>query len=181
MPVKTENQIAQSLIGFINNFLTNKNIDGWVVRQGNQPTMTGFVDKSIYVTRISSRRNGWQAHRDKWNEDLGQMVHSEEYIQEVLFQISAFKKRNPSDINELTSGDILNSLMTFLQGSAGIKAFRDIGFQTYRLTELREPVLVDDSELYEKIPSFDIYVILLQNEEDDIGYTDKYNINLKGI
>ena len=110
------------------------------------------------------------------------MVHSEHYFQEVMFQVSAFAKRNPMDITELTSGDILNSLITFLQSIDGVKSMHALGIQTYRIPELREPAIVDDSDIYEKLPSFDISIVFVQNDECDIGFTDKYEITtLQGV
>ena len=182
MAVKTENQIWASVFSLLNSILTKKEITGWTIRQGNQPTVEGLRDKSIYITRLGSRRYGWQAHRNKYNEQTGKMVHSEEYFQEVLFQVSAFAKRNPSDITELTSGDIHNTFITFLQSIDGVKSMHALGFQSFRIVELREPPVIDDSEIYEKLPSFDISIVLVQNDECDIGYTNKYNLKtLKGI
>lgn len=181
MAVKTENQIWTSVFTLLNGILTAKQITGWTIRQGNQPTVENLKDHSIYITRIASRRYGWQAHRSKWDEVSQKMIHTEEYFQEILFQISAFKKRNPSDITELTAGDILNTFITFLQSIDGVKAMREKGFQTFRIQELREPAAVMDNDLYEKLPSFDISLVLVQNEECEIGHTAQYQLKLKGI
>lgn len=181
MAVKTENQIWTSIFTLLNGVLTTKKITGWTIRQGNQPTIENMKDQSIYITRLASRRYGWQAHRDKWNETTGKMIHSEEYFQEILFQVSAFKKRNITNTDELTSGDILNTFITFLQSVDGVKAMHEKGFQTYRIQELREPAVVMDNDLYEKLPSFDFSVVLLQNDDSEIGHTAQYQFNIKGI
>ena len=178
MTVKTENQIWASLFTLLNSVLTKKEITGWTIRQGNQPAVEGLRDKSIYITRIASKRYGWQAHRNKYDAVHQKMIHSEEYFQEILFQISAFAKRNPSDINELTSSDILNTFITFLQSIDGVESMHELGFQTYRIVELREPPIVDDSEIYEKLPSFDISIVLVQNDECEVGHTNKYNFKI---
>lgn len=179
--VKTENQIWADIFTILNNILTVKKITGWTIRQGNQPTVENMQDSSIYITRLASRRYGWQAHRNKWNQTANKMIHSEEYFQEILLQVSAFKKRNPSDTNELTSGDVLNSFITFLQSIDGVKAMQEKGFQTYRIQELREPAAVMDNDLYEKLPSFDFSIVLLQNDDGEIGHTAQYDFNIKGI
>lgn len=182
MTVKTENQIWADVFQILNGILETKNITGWKIRQGNQPTMEGLKNGSVYITRIGSRRYGWQAHKSVWNETEGKMIQQEQYFQEVLFQISAFKKRNPADITEMTSGDLLNSFITFLQSIAGVKALQSLGYQTFRIQELREPTISNDSDLYEKLPSFDISLILVQNEECETGHTDKLNLTkMKGI
>lgn len=182
MTIKTENEIWASVFSLLNGILTKRGITDWTIMQGSQPTVEALRDKSIYITRLASRRYGWQAHRNKYNEATGKMVHLEEYFQEVLFQVSAFAKRHPENISEKTSGDILNTLITYLQSIEGVKDLHQKGFQTFRIAELREPAISDDSENYEKLPSFDFSLVLVQNEECEIGHTNKYNFNiLKGI
>ena len=55
------------------------------------------------------------------------------------------------------------------------------GFQTFRIMELREPAAVMDNDLYEKLPSFDFSIVLLQNDDGEIGHTAQYDFNKKGI
>lgn len=181
--VKTENQIWKSVFDLLNDAKNQRfNLTDWVIRQGNQPLVENLQDKSIYITRIASRRYGWQAHKNHWDEATQKMIHTEEYFQEVLFQISAFKKRTPTDTTELTAGDVLNSFITFLQSIDGVKAMHEKGFQTFRIQELREPAAVMDNDLYEKLPSFDISLVLVQNETSEIGHTAQYKLKiLKGI
>lgn len=181
MTIKTENQQWQDIIALIKNALQSDGYNDWQVRRSNQPTMVGLIDKTVYITRVSSRRYGWQAHRNKWNVKLGKMEHKEEYIEEVLYQISAFKKRNIADINEITSSDVLNSLITYFQSLEGINTLRNEKYQTYRITELREPPFVDDSDNFEKMPSFDITLNLLQTKTNNENYTDKYSFKLERI
>lgn len=179
--VRTENQIWKDVFDLLNGIKCRKCFADWTIRQGNQPTVENLISKSIYITRIASRRYGWQAHKSKWDSAQQKMIHTEEYFQEILFQISAFKKRTPDDTTELTAGDVLNSFITFLQSIDGVKAMREKGFQTYRIMELREPAAVMDNDLYEKLPSFDISLVLVQNEECEIGHTAQYQLKLKGI
>jgi len=180
--VRTENMIWKAVFDLLNDIKNQKCCLGdWTIRQGSQPLVENMQDKSIYITRIASRRYGWQAHRDRWDEATQKMIHTEEYFQEILFQVSAFKKRTPEDITELTAGDVLNSFITFLQSIDGVKAMREKGFQTYRIQELREPAAVMDNDLYEKLPSFDISLVLVQNERSEIGHTAQYQLNKKGI
>lgn len=180
--VRTENMIWKDMFDLLNGIKARKACFGdWTIRQGGQPLVENMQDKSIYITRIASRRYGWQAHKDQWDEEKQKMFHIEEYFQEILFQVSAFKKRTPDNITELTSGDVLNSFITFLQSIDGVKAMHEKGFQTYRILELREPAAVMDNDLYEKLPSFDISIVLVQNERCEIGHTAQYQLNKKGI
>lgn len=181
MTIKTENMQWQDIIALIKNILQTKGFADWNIRRSNQPTMVGLIDKTIYITRVSSRRYGWQAHRDKWSEALGKMIHKEEYIEEVMYQISAFHKRDIININDITSSDVLNRLITYLQGLEGIKALRYNNYEIYRITDLREPPFNDDSDNYEKMPSFDITLILRQTETNDEIYTNEYTFKTERI
>lgn len=176
--VKSENQQWQDIIAIINYALSQKSIN-WKVRQLNQPTNIDLSTGCVYVSQVNSTRLGWQAHREKYINN--EMVHSEQYIEQVMYQISGFKKRNPADINEMTSSDVLNYLITFFMSSEGNKYIRSLGYESFRISQLRNPVIVTDSDKYEKNPSFDITLVLLQTEDSSIDYTNTFNFDVKGV
>lgn len=178
MAIKNENAQWQDILGIVKHAIALKNIQ-WQVKQLQQPENIGLTTGCIYISRIDSSRLGWQAHRDKYIN--GEMKHSEEYIEQITYQISAFKKRNSKDIAELTSSDVLNSLITFFMSKNGVQYIRSLGYQTFRISQLRQPVFVTDSENYEKNPSFDITLVLSQTDVEDENYTNLYEIDLKGV
>lgn len=178
MTVRKENEIWQDVFSLLNGVLTEKGYKtlGWSIKQGNQPTILGLKDNSIWITRIASKRYGWQGHKNTWHEETQKMIHSEIFYQDILFQISAFHKRSKTDLTEITAGDVLNDFITYLQSIKGTDELRDKGFCTPRISELREPPIISDSEIYEKLPSFDFSFTIKQNEESEIPYTNNSNI-----
>lgn len=172
MPFKTENEFWADMVLFVREFIANNNdkLNGWTVQQGDQPTLQGLKNNTIYLFRVNARQYGWQHRRDMTQTD-GTMVHQERYFEEVLMQVSAFKKRNVADTAEIMSGDALNLLIAYIQSSAGISRLRELGYQSIRIGAKREPSFDTDSRLREKIPSFDFYAILLQTIESTTGST----------
>lgn len=178
MTIKTENQQWQDIITIIKYILTKKQIS-WQVKQLQQPENIGFTTGCVYVSRIDTNRLGWQEHKDKFVN--GNMIHTEAYFEQIQYQISAFKKRNPSDITEITSSDVLNAIITFFMSSAGVQYIRSLGYESFRVSQLRQPTIVTDSENYEKNPSFDITLVLRQTEDEKENYTNKIDFDLKGV
>ena len=176
--MKTENNQWQDIINIVKHILSVKNID-WQVKQLQQPENIGFTTGCIYISRIDNNRIGWQAHRDKFIN--GKMIHREEYYEQVMYQISAFKKRNPANISEQTASDVLNSLITYFMSSDGVKYIRSLGYESFRVSRINQPAIVTDSENYEKFPSFDIALVLCQNEDVEEFYTNEIEFNLKGV
>lgn len=180
--IKTENQVWALVFQLLNGIISRKQITGWTIRQGNQPTVQNLRNGSIYITRVTSRRYGWQGHYNKWNETTQKMEHKEKYIEEIMFQVSAFKKRDVHNLTEATSSDIINLLITFLQSLDGVKMARSLGFQIEKINEIREPSITTDSELYEKLPQFDITIVVEQIDDSEVAATNKIdNAILKGI
>lgn len=177
---KSEYQIFYDFIGFLNKSLAKLGYTDWSVQQQNQPSKREIEDKTLYVSWIASRRIGWQKHADFMENNV--LKHYEGYVEEIMFQLSAFKLTGLEDnVATLTCNDVVNRLVSFLQSQAGVRAFRALGYSVPRISNIRQLNLTTDSDQYEKMVSVDISVFLVQNEIEDIESTAEYNINLKGI
>lgn len=177
---KGENQIWSDIISFLKTSLTTLGYTGWNVVQFQQQTLQELETKTLYVSWIGSRRIGWQKHAQVLQNN--EMTQYEGYVEEIRFQVSAYKQRTLNDdVATPTSNDLINRLVTFLQSQAGVKALRAIGYSTPRIVDIRQNPFSTDSDLYEKMPSVDISVFLVQNEIAEIASTDDCNLTMKGI
>lgn len=177
---KGENQIYADIVEILTTALSEMNIVGWGVTQRNQPTPQGLQNGKIFFDFITTKRLGWQRHYDV--EKFTGMVHIEEWQDEVLFQLSAFKKRSVSDTTAtLTSGDVVKRLAQYLQGLRGVELLKSKGYGVLRITEIRSQPFKDDSDLYEKMPSVDISFVLVQNVETEENSVGALNLTMKGI
>jgi len=177
---KGENQIWKDILSFLQTKISELGFSDWRVVQFQQPTMQELESKTVYVSWIGSRRIGWQKHTQILVNNA--MKQYEGYVEEIRFQVSAYKQRSLNDDTATpTSSDLINRLTTFLQSQAGVKALRAIGYSTPRIVDVRQNPITTDSDLYEKMPSVDISVFLVQNEIADIASTDDFNLTTKGI
>lgn len=177
----TENKIWTDIIAVLSVFMAAEGLTGWNIRQNEQPTMQGFKNNSVYLSRVASRRHGWQGKRDDWDAENAVMIHTETYMQEIMFQATAFHKRSQTDATELTGGDVLNKIITFLMSTDGLLKMRAKNLTLLRISELREPAIVSDSAIFEKLPSFDFTVIIEQTEQTAIGKADIATLNIKRV
>lgn len=176
---KSENQIWADIMTLINGGLAYFNITGWTVRQGQLPTKTTVNKPTIYIDRITSRRYGWQKKKDY--VENGQMKHKESYIQELRFQVSSIKKRNVEIIDNMTSADVSNYLVSYLSSTYGLKVIRDLGYQPLRTVDVGEPAFINDSDNYEKNPNFDISLYLVQDIIKDENGIKDFTINIERV
>ena len=98
--IKTENQIWTDLKGLIMRGLERFNVEGWQIRQLQQPLKITTLQPTIFMAKLNSPRIGWQYSKN--TVSAFDVVHTEIYKQEIRFQISALKKRNPASLKLCT-------------------------------------------------------------------------------
>lgn len=177
--IKTENQIWADLKKLITQGLDKFSVEGWQIRQLQQPLKITTLRPTIFMAKLNSPRIGWQYSA---NRALAAGVeHKESYWQEIRFQISALKKRHPADIEEFTSSDALNALITWFMSKEGLEAVRMMGYNVFRISRLEEPFFIDDSDTYERNPYFEVSLIINQNYTGDIPGTNKFIPKITGV
>lgn len=177
--IKTENQIWTDLKGLIMRGLERFNVEGWQIRQLQQPLKITTLQPTIFMAKLNSPRIGWQYSKN--TVSAFDVVHTEIYKQEIRFQISALKKRNPADIHDFTSSDVLNTLITWFMSKEGLAAILALGYNTFRVSKLEEPFFIDDSDTYERNPYFEFSLIINQSYTGDIPGTNKFIPKITGV
>lgn len=203
----TRNSLLGSVRNSINRYLNNQiddsthssiksayNWGNWQVVQSNQLTIQALMDETVYIDDISKHRVGTQSARqvyvsraesEKIQSTLGGSV--EEYMgwwecmswfEEWLIQISAFKSR--MDTSSVISDSASSAdLITFLMACFN-KQDRTT-FSRIKTSEMREVDFETDSGLKEKMPQFDIaivvpQVVLVNRKNATVG-----DVNVHGI
>lgn len=161
--VMRENKMYETLRGLIKKGLEQFAIRDCGVIQHAQPILTSD-HATVIISKISIHRYGWQG--SSYEKDNGKSLVIDEvmnYIDECVFQISAFVPRNATDDSEtLTSYDILSALATYFNSYGGIKDMKEAGLQTLRVTDIRTPVQQDDSSSPQYNPNFDLKFLVHQ-------------------
>lgn len=160
---KTENQIWAELIDMLKQALRYRNITGFEVRQGNQKTKVTPASPRLTLHKVSAVNRGFSYRYDKVRDDTGTLEHTEAYLQEITFQVTALKLRSNSDTIEThTAGDAANAVKDYLNSIDGIKAMQALGYGLLPPKMYRAPTFVNDTEDFEYAPNIDFTVIVKQ-------------------
>lgn len=175
---KMENQIWANLIKVTSDWVSANSLSGWIVKQGYQPEKVNLEDKIIMIHRIATNRYNWQSEktiREFQGDQLTGFYNRIQYLVDSIFQFSFYCARNPKKdtVNTITASDVANSLLTWFMSDIGLSTMRGYGFGLLRTTELREPVIVNPSENYQKMPNFDITMNYAQEQDYTLNELDR--------
>jgi hypothetical protein len=124
---------------------------GVALVRSNQPTQQGTpTGSAVYFTKLFDRRYGSPARLDVWDGET--FVHTERQVYVSTWQFEATVPQ-PA---ELSPSDILNIVSGIIQSDGIIAAFRAAGVGVQRVTDVRNPYIVDDRDQFAAVPSFDI-------------------------
>ena len=126
---------------------------GLALARNYQPKQEGAPSiPAIYFVKIGDRRYGHPSRRDVWDVDQGVFVHTERQVYISTYQFQATEPTN----QELTASDILNTVSGIIQSDKILSAFLAAGVGVQRVTDVRNPYIVDERDQFEAVPSFDI-------------------------
>lgn len=168
----TENYVFslfQSAIESILNRIDIPEAKDWVVARMSQPTIQGLENNTIYFDVISRKRIGTQGIiSERISEVWNNVAH---WYEDWLVQISGFKSRTMEDaVSTITSADIISIIQGVFNSSPDMQTnwISDgglIGNPRIKLVKSFDVRIGDyetDSGLKEKMPNFDISVIVEQ-------------------
>ena len=122
-----------------------------------QPRMHGASSSPyLYFYKVGDHRHGYPQRTDKWNAQTSAMDHIETQKCETTFQFSAWIPQTAAGVTDLTESDILNAVVSIMQGDDLAAAFMSQGVGILRITDVRNPYIVDDHDQYEAVPTFDV-------------------------
>lgn len=139
---------AQLVSGLADNGLSAE------VLQNFQPTQEGAATgPALYMHKIGDRRYGFPEQRQAWNDTAGSFDVSSVQWYESTFQITAWRPETAT--SEATASDLANFAAEWLQ-TAWVQAnLIAAGVNILRVTEVRNPFVVNDRDQFMAEPSFD--------------------------
>lgn len=179
--MKTENQIWADIIAGVKAGIAEKSIIGFGVQKGYQPSKSSISDPTIWIERVTSGRYGSQARRPEVVDES--LIENEEYYEEIMIQITARKFRNPATdtVSTQTSGDAMNLLASYFNSQPGIDQLLSLNFNCIKVTDVREPSSISDSDIYEKTPSFDLTLTHVQADIRAVPNVDEGELSVTSI
>lgn len=183
-----EYEIKDSLIAALEQALEETGVPtgegGWEVIARNPQVMT-YGDKVILVDKVSLKRQGFQSTvygkvdvKDKNGKVIGvKHVEREQWIEEIVWQVSAVRKRQvDDDVGTTTADDVLKKLVWWLnsrRGAAAMRGREDVPFAPVFTSATRSNVYEDDSDNKQIEESFDFKMIVLQVADLDSKVVDE--------
>ena len=122
-----------------------------------QPTQQGaYTTPKVYFFKVTDRRYGHPKRRETWNTLAGRFDHAEVQAYESTYQFSAQVPQDPAATTALTESDVLNVVSGIIQSDTILSTFQAAGVGILRVTDVRNPYIVDEYTRYEAIPTFDV-------------------------
>jgi len=148
-------------------FALRSELTGAEVARNFQPRQQGASSGPIvYFFKVNTHRHGHPAKLDIWDLNTGTFVHGEKQLCEDTYQFSAWIPQDPANVTDLTESDILNMVSGIIQSDVVISAFKAEEVGILRVTEVRNPYIVDDRERFAAVPTFDV---VLTHERLDVA------------
>lgn len=155
----TDNEVWSILTTTLNEALISAGFSNVEFSRSYQPRQQGAISNdALYATRISSLRYGWQGRKNIFNENNNNFDHIEKWIIESTYQVSSEVEENPSEINPITSFDIISGVSAQLNSLAVIKNLKSQNINILRITDIRTPFFKNENDRYESEPSFDFTI-----------------------
>jgi hypothetical protein len=89
--------------------------------------------------------------------------------------------QDSKDVTSLTESDILNIVSGIMQSDTLLAAFRAAGAGILRVTDVRNPYIVDDRDRFEAVPSFDIVLTHKRKTVSAIPAVVTYEANVSRV
>lgn len=135
----------------------------------------------LYFTKLSDHRHGHPFRQDVYNSLTGDFVHEEFQQYESLFQFSAWIPQDPANTAGLTESDVLNVACAIMQSDTIIASFRAAGVGILRVTDVRNPYIVDERDQFAAIPNFDVALTYKRSLASTIPAVVAYDLNLSRV
>lgn len=172
--MKTELNIFTDIIAVIREGLYVLGYADWDVRQGVQPFVSSIKKPTLVITMLSSPHYGWQHSSDEIGDKI---IHKEKLYQEFNFSLQAIQKTG--GVNQ--SLNVINAIALFLNSDQGVNALQIRGYGIDRIREIRTGFVSNDSDVYERVPSFDFTVNTLQTLTSDVPEIAKIDEDLRRL
>jgi len=159
----TEADVWRSLIPVLRSGLDSNGHADVKIRQSFQPRAQGAsLDDSIYLFKVAARRYASQGRSAEYSVANDNFDVTDNYWIEATFQLTATIQRDVKDSASLTAYDIAEKCSAILQASAARQSLLDSRIGILRITDIRNPIEINDYDQYEQFPSFDF--ILTYNQ-----------------
>jgi hypothetical protein len=134
-----------------------------------------------YFFKIGDHRHGSPQRQERYDTQAAAFVHTEIQQYETTYQFSAWVPQDPANTTELTESDILNAVSSIMQSEAILSAFQAQEVGILRVTDVRNPYIVDDRDRFEAVPTFDVVLTHKRQRVTTLPAVVAYDLNLSRV
>lgn len=135
----------------------------------------------VYFVKLGDRRYGHVERREEWNAATSTFDHHETQQYETTYQLSAWVPQDVKDVTSSTESDILNAVSGIMQSDSLLSAFRAAGVGVLRVTEVRNPYIVNDQDRFAAVPSFDVVLTHKRTSVSTLPAVVTYEANVSRV
>lgn len=155
--MKTEATQWQDILSILNVALSKMGIAGVSVVRNYQPTKGNFNRPYLMVHRLFTNSIAYVG--SKTTIENGEAKKTLKEIQEIHYQIDSIKKAEPGNTAALTAFDIARLVKLWLNSAEGGAYIRNLGYGNLRAGDIRQPDFINENEVWETNPNFDLILI----------------------
>jgi hypothetical protein len=160
----------------------NPDLTGVKLARNFQPRQQGANSSPyVYFVKLGDKRYGHTARRDKYDPAAQALKHTELQAYLSTYQFSAWVPQDPRDVTGLTESDILNIVSGIMQSDAIISAFQAAEVGVSRVTDVRNPYIVDEHDQFEAVPSFDVVLSHKRQNVSAIPAAETVEFNVRRV
>lgn len=162
--------------------LTTAGLTAAALLRNFQPRQQGAPSgPAVFFFKVGDKRYGSPQRRDLVDGTGLVFGHEERQLLETTWQFSAWIQQDPADAARLTESDVLNLVSGIMQSDTIIAGFRTAGVGIQRVTDVRNPYIVDDRDRFEAVPSFDIVVTHYRVTSTTVPAVVAYDANVSRV
>lgn len=152
----TDNQLIEVLATALEAASANAGWNYGVV-QKDEPTTQGTpTAPTIFFEKLFDVAYGWAHTENTPNIPAKTFAETDTQVYETHFQISALVIQDPNDLTIPTASDVCNYMKQYLAHRTITAQFAAQGLGVLKVSEVRNPYFLDDRNMFEANPSFDI-------------------------
>ncbi len=160
----TDADVERAIKSVLDAALVAASITADVVQSFNPTRGGASLQPVVAFTKITARRFGFQgAKLTLVPGSPNTFSKAETYYLRPTYQVTGFMDQDPLDPNSLNAYDVLDVCAAFLQSDEARATFNAAGIGIDRITDIRTPRSLDDSDRYDMDVSFD-FVLSYKNE-----------------
>lgn len=155
---------------------------GLVAARNYQPRQQGANSApTLYFVKLFDHRYGWTQKKDVYNAGSGEFDHTEGQQYEVTLQFMANVPQDPSNPSRLSESDVLSAACAIMQSDSTIFALRAQGIGVQRVTDVRNPYIVDDRDRFAAMPSFDVVLTHNRTQVSTTPAVSTYELHISRV